>query len=89
MEKNSGSSGKKTGRSATVLGWGHPVLIEAIDDAGLGQIVGRHFELHAVAGGQADETLAHLAGDVREDLMAVGQLHPKHGARQHLGDGSG
>ena len=38
--------------------------------------------------GNADEVLAHLARDVREDFVAIGQFDPKHGAGQHLRDGS-
>jgi hypothetical protein len=60
-----------------------------IGDAGLVQVVLRHLDVHLVADGNADEIFAHLAGDVREDLVTVGQFDTKHGARQHLCDGSG
>jgi hypothetical protein len=46
------------------------------DDSALGQIVGGEFDLDAVAGEDADEVLAHLAGDVAEDL-AVGVVETK------------
>jgi len=55
-------------------------------DAGLAEVVGGHFDVDLVADADADEILAHLAGDVGEDLMAVGQGHAKHGPRQDLGD---
>src|SRR6266542_3354172 len=44
---------------------------EAISDSALGQIVRRHLDQHLVAGQHADAILAHLAGGVTEDLMAV------------------
>ncbi len=55
-------------------------------DAGLAEVVGRHFDVDLVADADADEVLAHFAGDVGEDLMAVGQGDAKHRPRQDLGD---
>ena len=57
-------------------------LAQAIDDARLREVVGRHLHLHTVAGGQADKAFAHLAADVGEDLVLVVQLHPEHRAGQ-------
>ena len=37
-------------------------------DSAAGQIVGGKLHLHLVAGQNADEVLAHLAGDVAEDF---------------------
>ena len=54
-------------------------------DARLAEIVGGHLDIHAVADADPDEMLAHLARDVGEDFVAVGQGHAKHGAGQHLG----
>ena len=54
-------------------------------DSRLAQIVGRDFHIHAVPNTDADEILAHLSRDMGQDLMAIGQGHAKHGARQHLG----
>jgi hypothetical protein len=59
---------------------------EAPDDAGLGEIVRRHLHFHAIADGEPDEALAHLAGNGREHLMLVRQFHPEHRARQHSED---
>src|ERR1051326_6069687 len=46
------------------------------------QIVGRHFHFDPIPRGHADESFPHLARDVRQHLMLVGQLDPKHGVRQ-------
>lgn len=54
-------------------------------DARLPEIVGRHLHIHAITHADADEMLAHLARDVGQDFVTVGQGHAKHGARQHLG----
>jgi len=56
--------------------------------AGLAEVIGRHLDVHAVADADADEVLAHFAGDMGEDFMAVGQSHPEHGPRQYLGHGA-
>ena len=37
---------------------------------------------------RADAVAAHTAGEVREDLVAVLELHAEAGAGQRLGDGS-
>ncbi|SOY45064.1 hypothetical protein CBM2585_A130541 [Cupriavidus taiwanensis] len=42
-------------------------------DATLGQVVGRHFQGHAVAGQDADAVLLHLARSVCPDFNAVFQ----------------
>ena len=55
-----------------------------VRDARLVQIVGGHLNVDLVADADADEIFAHLAGDMREHLMAVRQRHPKHRAGQHL-----
>jgi hypothetical protein len=55
-------------------------------DARLAEIVRRHLDIHAVAHADADEMLAHLAGDMGKNFVPVGQGHAKHGSRQHLGN---
>jgi hypothetical protein len=60
----------------------------AAGDAGLVEVILGHFHIHLAAGGNADEIFAQLAGDRREDFVAMGQIYPKPGAGQHLGDGS-
>ena len=58
--------------------------IEAVDDAGLGEVVLGHLHLHPVAGREADKALAHLARDMGEDdVLAVVQLDAKHRAGQN------
>lgn len=54
-------------------------------DAGFAEVVGGHLDIDLVADADADEVLAHFAGDVGENLVAVGQRDTKHGARQDLG----
>ena len=55
----------------------------APDDARLVQVVLGHFHFHAVADGEPDEALAHLAGNGREKLVLVVQLDAKHRSGQH------
>ena len=55
-----------------------------IDDPAAAEVVGRHLDTHAVARQDADAVGAHLAGHVRQDLVAVVQLHPEHGVRERL-----
>ena len=54
-------------------------LLESEYDASLSEVVGAHLDLHLVSGQDFDVVHAHLAGDVRGDLMAVLQLHAEHG----------
>src|SRR5689334_24967471 len=54
-----------------------------VGDARLVEIVRRHLELDSITDGEADESFAHLAGDVGQHLMLVVQLHAEHRARQH------
>ena len=72
-------SGKLRGASSEGL-----TLAES--DAGLAEVVGGHFDVDLVADTDADEVLAHLAGDMGKDLMAVGQGHAKHRPWQDLSD---
>src|SRR4051794_10701430 len=57
---------------------------EAIGDAALGQVVRGQFDQHFVAGQHADAVLAHLAGGVPKDLMAVLELDAEHRIGQQL-----
>src|SRR5271165_2490394 len=56
---------------------GAPVSLEAVGDAALGQIIGRHLDQDLVAGEYADSILAHLAGGMRDDLVVVFQFDAK------------
>ena len=53
-------------------------------DAALGQVVGRHFQRHVVAGDDADVVLAHLAAGVADHLVAVLERHAKTRVGQHF-----
>ena len=57
-----------------------------VDDPATAEVVGRHLDTHTVAREDADTVAAHLAGHVREDLVAIVQLHPEHGVRERLDD---
>ena len=57
-------------------------------DARLAQIVGGHLHVDFVADADADEVFPHFAGNMGEDLVAVGQSDTKHRAGQHLADRS-
>jgi hypothetical protein len=61
-------------------------LSEAIDDSAFIEVVWGHFEFYAVAIGEADEAFAHLAGDVRENLVLVREFDPKHGPGENGND---
>ena len=61
---------------------------EAVDDAGFVGVVGGHFDFDAVADDEADEALAHFAGDVGEDFVGVREFDPEHGACEDGGDGA-
>src|SRR5690606_18933138 len=58
--------------------------LEAVVDPSLGQVVGRHLDLDLVAGENADAVLAHLAGGMGNDGMAVLELHPESRIGQKL-----
>src|SRR5690349_6114916 len=58
----------------------------AVDDAAAGEVVRAQLHHHAVLGEDPDVVLAHLAGDVREDLVPVGQLDAEHRVRERLHD---
>jgi hypothetical protein len=53
-------------------------------DSSLTQVVRRHFDVDLVANADADEILTHLAGNMRQDLVSVGEGHTKHCARKDL-----
>ena len=51
----------------------------------LAQIVGGHLDVDLVAHANPDEVFSHLARDMRENLVAIGQGHSEHCAREDLG----
>src|SRR5690349_16897778 len=56
----------------------------AVDDSPAGQVVWRQLHHDPVLGQDADVVLAHLAADVGQDLVAVGELYPEHRVRERL-----
>src|SRR5438552_15900796 len=57
-----------------------------VDDAATGQVVRGKLHDDPVLRQDADVVLPHLAADVRQYLVAVGELHPEHGVREWLDD---
>ena len=53
------------------------LLLRPEDNAGLGEVVGRHFHRHFVAGQDLDVVLAHFPGDVAEHFVPVFQFYPE------------
>jgi hypothetical protein len=58
----------------------------AVHNSPLGQVIRRDFDCDPVAGDDADEILAHLAGDMGEDAMAVLELDHELGVGKRLHD---
>ena len=59
-------------------------LLESVDDAATGEVVGGYLHEHPVTGKDADEVLAHLSADVCQHLVFVLQFDPEHRIRQGL-----
>ncbi len=53
-------------------------LLIAVDDPAAGQVVGAQLNDHTILGEDTDVVLTHLARDVGENFVSVGQLHAKH-----------
>lgn len=58
------------------------------NNSSLGEVVGGHFHLHLITGGNTNEMLAHLATDMGKDFVPVFQFDTVHGSGQHLVDHS-
>src|SRR5690242_17270007 len=63
-------------------------LLVPVDDPTPGEVVRRELHHHAVLREDPDVVLAHLAADVGENLVSVGQFDPEHGIRKGLHDGA-
>src|ERR1700749_2802797 len=61
-------------------------LLEAIGDASLGEVIRSHLHHDLVSGQHADAVLAHLAGGVRDDLVAVLEQNAEMRIGQALAD---
>ncbi len=66
----------------------HAASAGAVNDATFGEIVGRQFDGHFIAGQDADVVLAHLAGNVRGHGVTIFEFYAEHGVGQGLGDRS-
>lgn len=60
--------------------------VQAEGDASLAHVIGRDLNPHAITHDKADEALAHLAGDVSQELMAVCYADAEHRSGQYGGD---
>jgi len=58
----------------------------AEDDAASGQVIRTELHHYTVLREDPDVVLTHLARNVSEDLVAVGELHAEHSVRQSLHD---
>lgn len=74
-------------RGITVVKTGTTRSRMSVCDTCLVQIVRRHFEADLVADADADEVLAHFAGDVRKHLSVARHGDPEHCPGQYLGYG--
>src|SRR5262245_4584173 len=63
-------------------------LLESVRDPAAGQVVGGELHLDLVPGQDPDEVHAHLAGHVRQHLVAVVELHAEHGVGEGLYHGA-
>src|SRR2546429_8041237 len=55
------------------------ILLEAVDDTRLINVVRRHLKVKAIAGCKSDKSVVHFPGKVREDKKVVGESKPEHG----------
>lgn len=60
------------------------LLLFAENNPRFGQVVGREFHRNLVSRHDANEMLAHFAGDVSQDVALTGQIDAKHRTWQHL-----
>jgi len=58
-------------------------ISESINDARLCGVVRRHLHFHPVTNREANKTLAHFPGDMRENEMIIREGDSKHGSRKH------
>jgi len=61
-------------------------ILESVNDPGFGGVVRRHLHFYPVPDCKPNETLAHLAGNVRQNKMIVRERDAKHGSGQHRHD---
>src|SRR5436189_52547 len=61
-------------------------LSVSVGNSSAGQVVRRQLHLHLVPRQDPNVVLSHLPGDRGKDGMTAVELHPKHRARERLGD---
>src|SRR5207302_495621 len=61
------------------------ILLFPENDARLGEIVRGKLDRHFVPRDDADEMLAHFAGNMREYVTLTREIDPEHRSRQNLG----
>src|SRR5947209_7823016 len=66
-----------------VRSWVETSLV-SVDDAATGEVVRGELHDDPIFRQDTDVVLPHLAADVRQDLVAVGEFHPEHGVREWL-----
>ena len=59
-------------------------LLESVDDAATGEVVGGYLHEHSVTRKDANEVLAHFSADVRQHLVFVLKFDPEYSIRQSL-----
>ena len=64
------------------------VLFRPPGDPAPGYVIGGHLDRHFIAGQDADEVHAQLAGDVGQNNMAVSDVHMERGVGQGFRDDS-
>ena len=63
-------------------------MSESINDASFARVVWRHLHSYSITNCQANESLAHLSGDVRQNKMLVRKRDAKHRPGKHHRDGA-
>jgi|GEM_PF-3365519 len=63
-------------------------MSESINDASLAGVVWRHLHSYSITDSEANETFAHLSGDVRENKMFVRKCDTKHRPGKHHHNGA-
>jgi hypothetical protein len=57
-------------------------------NSALAEIVGGKLDVHFVPNADANEILPHLARDMSQNFVLIGERHSKHCSRQHLRHGA-
>ncbi len=63
-------------------------MLESINDASFAGVVWRHLHSYSITDCKANESFAHLSGDVCENKMLVRERDAKHRPGKHHHDGA-